>query len=245
MQKTGTIRAAAPGAQRPGRSVSRTVHPLPDMKTRHLLASAALLIPALATVGCASFSRSPGHLRGQTTSDSITTAANEIENARRQLADTSNALGALVNQPTFDLPAAFERYRSSVTAMERTVGAVNSEAENMQKQGQRYFEHWNSQLAAMQNEDIRARSATRQQEVTRQFTEIQQQYQEARQQLPVLMAHLRDIQKLLSADLTPAGIASAREFAGRAENEALRVRQTLDRLAESFRSVSGVIAPQG
>jgi chromosome segregation ATPase len=215
------------------------------MNTKHLLAAASLLVPALATVGCASFTRSPGYLRGQTTSDSITTAANEIENARRQLADTTNALGALVNQPTLDLPAAFERYRSSLTTLERTVAAVNSEAENMQKQGQRYFEHWNNQLAEMQNEDIRARSVARQQEVTRQFTQIQQQYQEARQQLPALMANLRDIQKLLSADLTPAGIASAREFAGRVENDAVRVRQTLDRLAESFRSMSGVIAPQG
>jgi chromosome segregation ATPase len=215
------------------------------MSTKHLLAIVTLLVPSLATVGCASFSRSPGHLRGQTTSDSITTAANEIEQARRQLADTTNALGALVNQPTLDLPAAFERYRSSLTAMERTVAAVNSEAENMQKQGQRYFEHWNKQLAEMQNEDIRARSVTRQQEVTPQFTQIQQQYQEARQQLPGLMTTFRDIQKLLSADLTPGGIASAREFAGRAENEAVRVRQTLDQLAESFRSVSGVMAPQG
>lgn len=215
------------------------------MTTRPLLIVPSVLVLTLASVGCASFSKSPGYLRGQTTSDSITTAANEIENARRQLADTTNALGALVNQPTLDLTAAFERYRTSLAALERTVAAVNAEAENMQQQGQRYFDHWNNQLAEMQNEDIRARSVARQQEVTRQFTQIQQQYQEARQQLPTLMATLRDIQKLLSADLTPAGITSAREFARRAENDAVRVRQTLDRLAESFRSVSGVMAPQG
>jgi chromosome segregation ATPase len=214
------------------------------MTTSHFIASATLLATTFTSLGCATFSRSPGHLRGQTTSDSITAAANEIENTRRHLGDTTNALTALVNEPTLNLPTAFERYRSSLAALERTVGAVNAEAENMQKQGQRYFDHWNSRLAEMQNEDVRSRSVARQQEVTRQFTQIQQQYQEARQQLPALMSTFRDIQKLLAADLTPAGVATAREFSGRAENEAVRVRQTLDRLAESFRSMSGVIAPQ-
>ncbi len=212
------------------------------MKTTCIAAIFALASLVATTVGCASRSNA-GYLRGQTASDSLSNAANEIDHARRQLADTTTALAAIVNQPTLDLRTAFERYRTSLAALERTVTSVNNEADNMQKQGQKYFEHWNTQLAAMQNEDIRARSVARQQEVSRQFTQIQQQYQDVRQQFVPVMTSLRDIQKLLSADLTPAGVGAAREFAVRADAEATRVRQALDRVAESFRNMSGVLAP--
>jgi hypothetical protein len=113
----------------------------------------------------------------------------------------------------------------------------------MQKQGQQYFATWDSQLAEMQNENVRARSAARQQEVSQQFTAIQQQYAAARQQFPPLLTRLRDIQRLVSVDLTPTGVRTAQDFASRAEGDATMLRQTLDQLAASFRSLSGVLSP--
>ena len=149
---------------------------------------------------------------------------------------------ALVNQPTPDLRAAYERYKSSVDALDRTLTAMNTEAENMQKRGQQYFATWDSQLAEMQNENVRARSAARQQEISQQFTAIQQQYAAARQLFPPLLTRLRDIQRLVSVDLTPTGVRTAQDFANRAEGDARMLRQTLDQLAGSFRSLSGVLS---
>jgi predicted nucleic acid-binding Zn-ribbon protein len=207
--------------------------------TRTALATtASLLAIAFTSTGCAT----RGHLRAQTASDSIATGANQIDNARRHLAETTTGLRTLVTQPEVDRRAAYERFRNAVAALERSVAAVNAEAENIQWQGQRYFEHWNAQVAEMRNEDIRARSVSRQEEVSRQFAQLQQQYQQARQEFVPLMTTLRDIQRLISADLTPAGIAGAREFAARAEQDAARVQQTLDRLAETFRQMSGVLS---
>jgi chromosome segregation ATPase len=207
--------------------------------TRDSFVAAALLLAfAITSMGCAT----RGHLRAQTASDSIATAANQVDNARRHLAETTTALRAHVSQPEVGTRAAYERFRNAVAALERSVAAVNAEAENIQWQGQRYFEHWNAQVAEMRNEDIRARSVSRQQEVSRQFAQLQQQYQQARQEFVPLMTTLRDIQRLISADLTPTGIEGAREFAARAEQDAARVQETLDRLAETFRQMSGVLS---
>lgn len=183
------------------------------------------------------------HLKGQDASTSMSAAANQVEAARQQLAHTTSALSLLVSQPTTDLSAAFERYRTAVDGLERAVNQVNAEADNMQKQGQKYFETWDNQLAAIQNENIRARSAGRQREVAQQFTTIQQQYTYVRQQFAPLLSRLRDLQRLLSVDLTPTGVRTAQDFAARAEADAATLRQTLDQLAASFRSMSGALSP--
>ena len=189
--------------------------------------------------GCAN----SGYTKAQTTSNSLSNAASEVEVARQQLAAAAAALTTLVTAPTADLRGAFERYRSGVDALESSVNRLNREAENMQKQGQKYFATWDAQLAEIQNENIRARSAGRQQEVARQFASIQQQYAMVSQQFPPLLSRLRDIQRLLSVDLTPTGLRTAQDFATRAEGDAAILRQTLDQLAASFRAMSGVLAP--
>lgn len=152
-------------------------------------------------------------------------------------------MSALIRQPTADLRLGFERFREAIDGLERTLSAVNLEAENMQRQGQEYFAAWDAQLARIQNENIRARSAGRQPEVARQFAQIQQQYALARQQFPPLLSRLRDIQRLVGVDLTPTGISTAKDFAIQAEGDAAALRQTLDPLAANFRAMSGVLAP--
>jgi hypothetical protein len=189
--------------------------------------------------GCAT----RGYVKAQDTSISLTTAASQVEASRQQLVNTTASLSALVNQSTPDLRVAFERYRTAVDALERNVNAVNVEAENMQRQGQQYFAAWDAELAKIQNENIRARSAGRQQEVAQQFARIQEQYSRVRQQFPLLLSRLRDIQRLVGVDLTPTGVRTAQDFAARAEGDAAALRQTLDQLATDFRAMSGVLAP--
>jgi hypothetical protein len=206
---------------------------------RHCLSSAFLLVVLGTASGCAS----KGYLKAQDTSNSLATAANQVEAARQHLAHTEAALSTLVNQPPTDLRGSFERYQKAVDALERAVGAVNTEADHMQREGQKYFATWDAQLAAIQNENIRARSAGRQQEVARQFAAMQQQYLAVRQQFVPLLSRLRDIQRLLSVDLTPTGIRTAQDFATSAQGDAAMLRQTLDQLAASFRALSGSLAP--
>jgi chromosome segregation ATPase len=204
----------------------------------------ALLCLALGAVvfvgiGCATH----GYQKAQRTSQSLTAAAQQIDLARQQLATTSATLSALVNQPTRDLKRAFEDYRSSVNALERTIKDVNNQAEIMQREGAKYFDTWNKQLAEMRSENVRARSASREQEVAQQFNAIQQQYYAVQQQFGPLLSRLHDIERLLSVDLTPTGVRTAQDFAARADGDAAKLRATLDQLAAQFRAVSGVLAP--
>lgn len=196
---------------------------------------------ALLSAGCAT----RGYERAENTADSVTEAAREIDLARKQVADATQALNILINGNPADLRAGFERYRRSVEALESTYAEMTQKADRMDADGQSYFEEWDKRLAQMRNEDIRARSLERQQEVTTRFRGIQQSYREAKILFPPLLSRLRDIQRLLGVDLTPAGIASARPSAGGIEEDAARLRQVLDGLADRFNQLGATLAPGG
>lgn len=237
--RRGPLKSSAAEAPLPEACSAMSLHSSSYSRLRELLCL-VLGAAALVGVGCAT----RGYEKAQNTSQSLTTAAQQIELARQQLATTSAALSTLVNQPTPDLKRTFEGYRSSLNALERTITAVTEQAEIMRREGEKYFDTWSKQLAEMQNENVRARSAARQQEVAQQFNAIQQQYYAVQQQFGPLLSRFRDIERLLSVDLTPTGVRTAQDFAARAEGDAAKLRATLDQLASQFRALSGVLAPK-
>lgn len=189
--------------------------------------------------GCAT----AGYEKAESAADSMAATAAQIETARRQLVEATTSLDVLINRTPPDLPQAFERYRTAVSALDGTFQQVRSNAQRMAEKGEEYFSTWDARLTEIHSEDIRERSLERQQEVTQRFTDIQRSYREAARQFEPVMTRLADIQKLLSVDLTPAGVQGAREFAERAEDSATTLRRTLDDLAERFREVSGRMGP--
>jgi len=214
------------------------------MTTRALISSTLLCFAfALSTTlflgGCVT----RAYDKAANTSDALTDAANEVDLARQRIAEATDALGAMVAQPTGDLRPKFERYRRAVEALEKTVGRLENETDKMQREGRAYFVTWDTQLSLTSNEDIRARSAARQQEVTDHFARIQQRYLTARQEFFPLMSDLRDIQAALSVDLRPEGIESAKEFIRASEASATAARQSLDNLANELRALSTTLSP--
>jgi flagellar biosynthesis chaperone FliJ len=191
------------------------------------------------SIGCAT----RGYEKAQATSDAITSASREVELAWAQVSETTNALHALTSKPAAELQPAFEQYRKSIRALEKTVEDLRKKTAEMEQRGQTYFDTWNVRLGEISNEDIRARSAERQREVTGQFAEIQRRYQNAREKFEPLMSNLRDIQAALGIDLTPAGIESARPFINRIDVAANTARTALEELASSLRSLRTRLDP--
>lgn len=204
-----------------------------------LLISLSFIAAVVLSGGCAT----RGYERAAKTSDALTSAAYEVDSTRGQLSATLDALHTLMTQPATELQPAFERYRDAIGSLEKTVGQLRKKTDDMEKQGQQYFNMWDLRLSQIRNEDIRARSAERQREVTEQFADIRLRYENARQQMEPLMSNLRDIQAALSIDLTPAGVEIARQFAQQADANAITARQSLDQLAEALRNMSSALYP--
>jgi hypothetical protein len=197
------------------------------------------LMTTLLAPGCAT----KGYQKAVATSNTLTTAANQVDLARAEVTDATSALDAFTTSSPAELRPTFKRYQDTVTALDQANLDLQQKTQAMRAQGRKYFDSWDASLAQMKNEDIRTRSKERQQEVTAQYAQIQQRYEEAHRQFDPFIANLHDIQRLLSVDLTPEGVASAREFVEKAKANAVGVRQALDSLAEELRAFSANLNP--
>ena len=194
---------------------------------------------ALFSAGCAT----RGYEKAEATSDAVTAASAQADLTLRQIDDATASLHLLADNPPVDLKTPLEQYRARVAALERSVAQLREQTDDMAKQGRNYFDTWDQRLSQMQNEDIRARSAARQQEVASRFTDIQRRYQDSRRALEVLMPNLRDIQSALSIDLTPQGVQGVREVVAQTDRNATAAREALRTLSEGLRSLGSTLRP--
>lgn len=200
--------------------------------------TAATLLGLLAA-GCST----PAHQQAAQTSGTLTNAADDIETARRNLNSATIALDRLLNQPATDLRPAFTDYRGAVDSLDRSMARVHDRAQEMADRRQSYIATWDRENAAISDPAVRARSVARQQEVANQLLQAERSYLDVREDMTPLLAGLRDVQRLLSVDLTPAGVENARSLFGQVERNAERTRRSLDRLAQDFREASVHVNP--
>lgn len=183
--------------------------------------------------------------KGDATSKNVTKAADGIQLGIGQLDATLAALNGLVNEPGADLGPQFKAFSKSLDTLDSTAKKVRDAAASMDAKGKAYFAEWDTQIAAIQNEDIRERSAERRKAVEANFTEIQGEYGKSRDAFRPLMNDLLDIRTALDADLTMNGLGAVKKTVKRVSKEAEDVKETLQELAESFREMGVSMSKAG
>jgi predicted RNase H-like nuclease (RuvC/YqgF family) len=204
-----------------------------------LLTSSLLLGATFLELGCAT----KGYQKAAATSSSLQTAATQVDLARTEVTNATSALDAFNTSSPAELRTTFKRYQENVAALDLANANLQQKTQDTEAEKNKYLATWNQNMAEMKNDEIRARSKERQQEVTAQFDQLKQRYEDAHKQFDPFIANLHDIQRLLSVDLTPDGVASAREFVEKAKANAVNVRESLDRLAEGLRTSSVNLNP--
>lgn len=183
--------------------------------------------------------------KGASTGASITKAADQIERGIQQLDATVLALHDLVEKPAPDLKAQRKAYEKSLASLESTAESVNKMASKMDEKGQAYFAEWDQQLAAIQNEDIRERSAERRKAIEASFTKLQQNYGEAKSAFQPLLDDLRDVRTALKADLTLPGLETLKPVVKKVDKQKSSVEKELKDLVEHFRELGVDLSRSG
>lgn len=200
----------------------------------HAFGTLTLAGGLLLATGCST----PGYRQAAATSGSITTAAEDIDAAQRYVSAALISLDQLLNRPNTDLRSAFADYRNNVDSLDRSMERLHDRAQEMADRRVEYVRTWDRQNEAIVDEAIRARSIARQKEVESELLQAERSYLNARESLDPLLANLRDVERLLSVDLTPAGAQNARNAFGQTERSAENAREALSRLAQDFREIS-------
>ena len=209
------------------------------MNRRHRALSLPLVV-SLAGLACQSSSAD----KGASTGESITKAADQIDLGIQQIDATIAALHAITDSPG-DLTAQRKAYEKALASLESTAEDVAETASAMRERGQAYFTQWDQQLATIQNEDIRERSAERREKIQENFKGLQADYDEAKEAFSPFLDNLRDIRTALQADATVSGIDALKPVVKKVDKDASSVTKELKDLVESFRELGVKLSRMG
>jgi len=188
---------------------------------------------ALVLAGCASHN----YDKGMATAAGLKESAAQVEAARSKIDAVLVSLNDLVNKPQSDLRPQFKKFSANVDALDSSAGDVRNSVAAMRKNGNEYFARWDQELADIQNENLRTRSAARKQEVNASFTDLKRSYAEAQIAVGPLMADMRDVQKYLGTDLTSAGVASLKDVAPKANADGAKLKGSFDKLSYDLKTL--------
>ena len=207
---------------------------------KHRLITLALaLLAAQAGFACQSTDA------GTSTGESIRMAADKIELGVKQLDETLLALHAIVDSPGQDLNAQRKAYENALAALENTSKDVGSKSDDMNAKGKAYFAEWDAQIASIQNEEIRERSAERRKAIEASFSDLREKYEQTRGAFQPLMNDLRDVRTALQADTTMGGLESLKPVVKKVDKEAKNAKEELAELVEDFRKLGLDLARSG
>jgi outer membrane murein-binding lipoprotein Lpp len=194
------------------------------------LAASLLMALLLGNAGCSS----SGYAKGDKAAANIRKAADQIALLNKDIERALGSLSDLVNNPQANLKPQFKRFSSDVRRVEKSAEHIYAARQSMADKGKAFFDHWDAQLAEIHNEDIRARSQSRRDEVAGQLLEIKVSYEDAAKTFKPFIADLKDVQRFLSLDLTPGGVSSAKEPLKKAMTDAIPVIEAVQDLANAF-----------
>jgi DNA repair exonuclease SbcCD ATPase subunit len=202
-----------------------------------LVAALAALTPLLAA--CESMPVGAGAGTG----GNLTDAADQLTVAREQLDATMASLDALMDAPVTELPARFDEFRKSVTALTKEARDVDKLTDRMTRAGRDYVQEWSEQLAEIKNETIRERSEQRQRTIEQQLVDLREEYNTLDASFQPLKSTLEDIIIALRTDLTIDGLRSVAPAADRARMLAEDTAERAARVAEQFRALGVSLQP--
>ena len=208
------------------------------MKKQTLIASAVLL-GLLA--GCNTTSNMQGDKFGA-----------KITQLRETVAETSDSIGgvidnldALLESVEEDPRLAYNAFSKSVDTIGKSRDSAVSKAESLTTAGESYFAERKESAAEIVSPEIRKASLKRAKEAEETFAKIAPLFEEANAQIDPLLAEARDLRTLLSQDITPAGIDSARAVIKSTRDTLKGGKAKLDETIEELEAIEAeFIAPR-
>jgi outer membrane murein-binding lipoprotein Lpp len=188
---------------------------------------------ALLVGGCAS----SGYDKGNKTAENIQTAANRIAALPAQMDKMLGALDELVNKPQADLRPQYKQFKADVADVESAAKDIGAARRSMGEKSKEFFATWDAQIAKINNEDIKARSVERKNEVAQKMENIKRSYTEAETAFRPFMAKLQDVQKYLDVDLTAGGLAAIKNTVMNANADAGPLKVSILKLADDFKAL--------
>ena len=186
-------------------------------------------------VGCTT---KAGFKQGAKTAARMDDAQTELLAAESQTEATTTALNEFGKQEGIDLPTQFKEFGKAIDSMESQFGRARKSVTKVNEQGNKFFLEWDNEIALITNEDIRQRMETRKTNLLGSFSRIDASMQQAEAAYGTFMSDLRDVERFLSIDLTPGGIAAVSDTIQKTNADSATLQKQIEAVIEELARVA-------
>jgi|RhiMethySRZTD1v2_1073278.scaffolds.fasta_scaffold806765_1 chromosome segregation ATPase len=144
-----------------------------------------------------------------------------------------------------DLQKAFANYNNAVEDLEKTGAGAKKRADAMRKNVNAYVERWQKEMETMNDPTLRASLEQRRQAVSANFGRVQEAAQGVREAYQPFLAQLKELQRALAVDLSPAAIPGMRPSMDKAKTQASTLKQKISALSSELDRISAGLSPSG
>ena len=213
------------------------------MKTSDKLKSLALnlvLAAALAGLtGCVSKSFD----KGAATASALKTSADSVAQTSQSLYDVLGAMNNLTFKSQGDLRNQYDAFVDATKSLDKSMAKLDDSVVALHSKADAYFNDWTNQTAAIQNPELRQRSADRKAEVAGKLNEVTTSYDGLKSSLKPFTTDLKDIETYLGTDLTAGGLATIKDVVAKTKVDAVPLRDAIKHLQTSFSSLGTALSP--
>lgn len=195
---------------------------------------------ALALVaGCST----PGYKVAEKTNNSLADLKTELLTDKTTLRSAVDDLNDLVYNPKSDLRPQFEKFSTSVDALDKSSTASRKSARGLAMNREAYLAKWRADTSAITDTDLRARALDRIQQTEKDFVGLGDKLIDVDNALSPVVSDIKAIRDYLGNDLTAANIKLISDRATNAKNNSIAVNEKIDSAAVEVDKVSNAIAP--
>jgi len=167
----------------------------------------AIALAALIAAALPSMAQSKSQQQMSKALDSIIKTATDVKG------DVGKALeslqGIAANQDSKSIEKEFKAFSKQVDAMSKAREEAKKNQSTYQAKRAEYIKTWSQEMESVSNPDIRQTMEQRQAEVTKMLEGLKPSFETAVQSFDPFLSDLKDTQKMLSMDLSSAGVQAA------------------------------------
>jgi len=182
--------------------------------------------------------------RAVQTSTSFSDTRAEVENVKVQIASVFTALNQLITQPGVDLRPQFKDYVKAVDRLDSVAGKLGKRSEAMQAKGEAYFAEWDTQIAAINDADLKTLSQDRRNQALASYQKVRDNMVKGKEAFQPFMSVLRDIQNYLGTNLTNEGVAAMKSRVDTAKKDAIAVQDAANAVIAELDKAIQAISPK-
>lgn len=158
---------------------------------------------------------------------------------------TLTTLSNLVYKPAPDLVPQYKAFSGATKKLASLSDSVDKHAATMKERADAYFAEWDKGMTNISNPQLRQTSEERRAEVSKAFDDVADSLKKSKDAFDPFLRDLKDIEQVLSLDLTQGGIQSVQDIAGSAIAHGEDLRAALTDAAKDIQGLAAKMSSQG